>query len=146
MQFAITSLTFLQGNTLFVSGSRSGNLRVWKVDGTKSSGDTILKEEICITGAHSLPVTAVVQGPQVNDSLSFSSASEDGKVLSFAIPATKVGSCNPCCFNVVNHGIAYRYFSSDPMMSLTALSCLSASKSTPDVLLSATTGSNAASS
>lgn len=139
MQFAITSLTFLQGNELFVSGSKVGNLRVWKVDGTRANGETVNKEEICITGAHNLAITAIEEGPQLNGSvksLTFSSASEDGKVLSFAIPAAKVGSCNPCCFNAVNLGIANRYFVGTDPAPATALACLGKSNTGEDLLIS----------
>ncbi|KAL7540268.1 hypothetical protein ACHAWF_006638 [Thalassiosira exigua] len=124
MQFAITSLTFLQEDKFFASGSRGGNLRVWDTDGTKTSGETVKKELICITGAHSEEVTALCQGPQVKGGLSFSSSSNDGKILSFAIPASKIGSCQPCCFNATNHGIANRYVVDAEPIAVTALACL----------------------
>mmetsp|Transcript_19458 Transcript_19458/g.35213 ORF Transcript_19458/g.35213 Transcript_19458/m.35213 type:complete len:799 (-) Transcript_19458:157-2553(-) len=144
MQFAITSMSFLQGDTLFVSGSKSGNLRVWKVDGTKTNGETVNKEVICITGAHNLAITAVQQGPRVkengdNTNLSFSSAAEDGKVLSFAIPVAKIGSCNPCCFNVVNHGIANRYLVDAEPISVSALGCLNMPNDAKDMLVTGST-------
>lgn len=145
MQFAITSLTFLQGNTMFVSGSKSGNLRVWKVEGKKKNGETVRKEEICITGAHSLPITAIQQGPEVNsveNSISFSSASEDGKVLSFSVPVAKIGKSNPCCFNVVNHGIADRYTVGADPTCVTALACLGMPNNAPEVLITGSTNSN----
>jgi len=148
MLFAITSLAFLQGNTMFVSGSKSGNLRVWKVDGTKTKGETVNKELICITGAHNMAITSVRQGPGVKDdgdnnnnadgNLSFSSASEDGKVLSFAVPVAKVGSCNPSCFNVVNHGIANRYVVGAEPVGVTALACLRPEKAR-DILVTGST-------
>lgn len=140
MQFAITSLTFLQGNAMFASGSKSGNLRVWKAEGTKTSGEIVKKEVICITGAHTRAITVVEQGPRVGDdgsNLSFSSASEDGKVLSFAIPVAKVGS--PSCFNVVNHGIADRYFFDADPIGVSALACLPMPGNAGDVLVTGST-------
>lgn len=142
LEFAITSLSFLQGNKMFVSGSKAGNLRVWDVDGTKANGETVVnKEEICITGAHSLPITAVQQGPRVKGtgkSLSFSSASEDGKVLSFAIPDANNGVCNLGCFNVVNHGIMNRYFVDADLVGVTSLACLTLSND-KEVLITGST-------
>eukprot|EP00581_Thalassiosira_minuscula_P000327 CAMPEP_0183741872 /NCGR_PEP_ID=MMETSP0737-20130205/63318_1 /TAXON_ID=385413 /ORGANISM="Thalassiosira miniscula, Strain CCMP1093" /LENGTH=854 /DNA_ID=CAMNT_0025977353 /DNA_START=73 /DNA_END=2637 /DNA_ORIENTATION=+ len=141
MQFAITSLCFLQGNAMFVSGSKIGNLRVWSVDGSKTNGETVNKELICITGAHNMAVTTIRQGPRVeengsNANLSFSSAADDGKVLSFAIPVAKIGSCNPSCFNVVNHGIANRYLADSDPIGVSSLECLSMPGSANDILLS----------
>lgn len=143
MQFAITCVSFLQGNALFVSGSKSGNLRLWHVDGTKTNGETVKKELICITGAHSESISAISQGPQLTkdaeQSLSFSSASADGKVLSFAIPAAKIGGgCSPRCFNVVNHGIRNRYAVEAETTSVTALACLKMSND-QDVLITGST-------
>lgn len=142
-QFALTSLTFLQGNAMFVSGSKSGNLRVWTVDGTETRGETVKKELICITGAHTKAITSVQQGPQVYggdcSNLSFSSASEDGKVLSFAIPVSKIGSCNPSCFNVVNHGIANRYFVDAEPIGVNALGCLQMPNKARDILVTGST-------
>jgi len=144
-QFAITSLSFLQGNEMFVSGSKSGNLRVWKVDGKKKDGETIKKEVICITGAHTGAIMAVRQGPRLskddddNTTLSFSSASEDGKVLSFAIPVAKIGKCNPSCFNVVNHNIANRYFVDTQSIGISALDCLVMPGKVKDVVVTTST-------
>eukprot|EP00571_Detonula_confervacea_P006030 CAMPEP_0172313454 /NCGR_PEP_ID=MMETSP1058-20130122/20196_1 /TAXON_ID=83371 /ORGANISM="Detonula confervacea, Strain CCMP 353" /LENGTH=758 /DNA_ID=CAMNT_0013027101 /DNA_START=227 /DNA_END=2503 /DNA_ORIENTATION=- len=146
MKFAITSVSFLQGNALFVSGSKSGNLRVWNVDGTKTNGETMNKELICITGAHNLAITAIQQGSQVTKdvekSLSFSSASFDGKVLSFAIPVAKIGGgCNPCCFNAVNHGIRNRYVVEADITRVTSLACLNMPSNGQDVLITGSTNS-----
>jgi hypothetical protein len=138
---AITSLTFLQGN-MFVSGSRSGILRVWKVDGTKSNGETITKEEICINGAHHLSVTAVRQLRSRDGNVSFSSASEDGKVLSFAIPIPIDGDRKPRCFNVVNHSITNRYFPSADRVGVVSLCCLSDPDNLEEILVTGTTNSN----
>merc|ERR1712238_576592 len=102
-QLAITSLSFLQGNGMFVCGSKAGSLRVWKAGGSRQAGETVEKEEVLITGAHSSGIVAVQTGPRVKESedhLSFSSAAEDGKLLSFTIPAARAGSCEPFCFNV----------------------------------------------
>jgi len=115
---------------------------VWNADGTRTTGETINKEVICITGAHSKSITAIVQGPRVEDNkLAFSSAAEDGKVLSFAVPKATAGGCNPNCFCAVNHGIVNRYFPVDPI-SVTALACVGMPSGTHDVLISCTTGSN----
>lgn len=146
MQFAITSLTFLKGNAMLVSGSRSGNLRVWNVDGTKTHGEIVKKEVICVTGAHNQAITAIQQGPQVKDggssSVSFSSASEDGKVLSFSIPVEK-NIITPSCLNVVNHGIANRYIVDKDQVSVTALACLNMpEKNAQDMLITGTTHSS----
>lgn len=144
-KFAITSLSFLQGNEMFVSGSKSGNLRVWKVEGKKTDGETIKKEVICITGAHTGAIMAVRQGPRLskddddNATLSFSSASEDGKVLSFAIPVAKIGKCNPSCFNVVNHDIANRYFVDTQSIGISALDCLVMPGKVKDVVVTTST-------
>lgn len=128
---------------MFASGSKSGNLRVWNLGlSSNTSGETVKKEVICITGAHTRAITAVEQGPQVGDygsNLSFSSASEDGKVLSFAIPVAKVGSCNPSCFNVVNHGIANRYFVDAEPIGVSALACLPMTGDAGDVLVTGST-------
>ena len=144
MQYAVTSLSFLEGNTMFVCGSRSGNLRVWNVDGTNTSGETISKESIGIMGAHNSTVTAIKKGPIIKDAsngdsrLTFSSSSEDGKVLSFAV--SYIGSashgvnkerCKPCCFNAVNHGIVERYLSSCPI-SVTGLEVMPVNGSKSD--------------
>jgi WD40 repeat protein len=139
---AITSLTFLHRN-MFVSGSRSGILRVWTVDGTKSNGETITKEDICINGAHNLSVTAVRQVRSRDGNVSFSSASEDGKVLSFTIPISIDGDRIPRCFNVVNHGITNRYFP-DPthQVRVVSLCCLSDPDNLEDVLVTGTTNSD----
>ncbi|KAL9182822.1 hypothetical protein ACHAXT_004101 [Thalassiosira profunda] len=136
-QFAVTSLAFLQGNTAFVAGSKSGNLRVWDVEGTKCIGETVTKEMICISGAHSESITAVQSGPTRDDdkNLSFSSASEDGKVLSFSLHARKDGACTPCCFNVVNHGIANRYVVDADPFAVTALACLRMPCTDQDILV-----------
>jgi len=145
MQFAITSLTFLQGNAMFVSGSKSGNLRVWKVKGKKKNGETVCKEEICITGAHRLPITTIQQGPEVNsvdDIISFSSASEDGKVLSFSVPVAKIGKSNPSCYNVVDHGISDRYSVGADPTCVTALACLGMPNNAQEVLITGSTNSN----
>lgn len=140
MQFAITALAFLQGSKMFVSGSKIGNIRVWNLDGSNTMGETIKKEEICIKGAHNMRITSIQQGPQVGKSLSFSSASEDGKVLSFALPAAKSNKCQPCCFNAVNHAITNRYFPNADPICVTALACLSTPSS--NVLITGTTSSN----
>jgi len=125
---------------MFVSGSRSGDMRVWKVGTTKTSS-SVYKEEICISGAHTARITSLQQGPtNEKSSLSFSSASDDGKVLSFALPATgKKGS--PRCFNAVHHGIANRYFPELEHISVTALACLSTSGDT-QMLISGTSNTN----
>ena len=138
---AITCLTFLQGN-MFVSGSRSGILRVWTVDGTKSKRETITKEDICINGAHNLSVTAVRQVRSRDGNVSFSSASEDGKVLSFSIPISIDGDRRPRCFNVVNHGIANRYFPDADRVRVVSLCCLSDPDNLEDVLVTGTTNSD----
>ena len=142
MSFGITSLTFLRDNTMLVSGNRSGDMRVWKVGTTKTSS-SVYKEEICISGAHSAKITSLQQGPTVEKSsiLSFSSASDDGKVLSFALPATgKKGS--PRCFNAVHHGIANRYFPELEHISVTALACLSTFGDSTQILISGTSNTN----
>ena len=138
---AITSLTFLQEN-MFVSGSRSGILRVWTVNGTKSNEETITKEDICINGAHNLSVTAVRQVRSRDGNVSFSSASEDGKVLSFTIPISIDGDRRPRCFNVVNHGITNRYFPDADRVRVVTLCCLSDPDNLEDVLVTGTTNSN----
>jgi len=112
MRLGITSLAFLQGNFLFVSGSKGGDLRVWKIDGTKQVGETVKKEAALVKGAPSAGIVAVQQGPQTKDEeteLSFSFAAEDGKVLSFAVPVGKRGTCKPRCFDVFDHRLAERY-------------------------------------
>jgi WD40 repeat protein len=126
---------------MFVSGSRSGILRVWKVDGTKSNGETFTKEDICINGAHNLSVTAVRQvRSRDSNAVSFSSASEDGKVLSFTFPVD--GGRNPRCFNVVNHGITNRYFPDADRVGVVSLCCLIDPNNIEDVLVTGTTSSN----
>jgi len=117
-------------------------MRVWKMGTTKTSA-SVYKEEICISGAHTLRITSLQQGPTNEKSslLSFSSASDDGKVLSFALPATgKKGS--PRCFNVVHHGIANRYFPELEHISVTALACISTSGDSTQILISGTSNTN----
>lgn len=142
--FGIASLTFLDGNALFVSGSKGGDLRVWKTAGTSESkkGEIVSKEVVCITGAHSQPVKAIVRGPRLNEedgTLSFSSASEDGKTLSFAVPAAPSGG-NSRCFSVINHGIANRYFPDEDKISVTALACLTTSAKKDRLVTGSTDG------
>ncbi|KAL7469910.1 hypothetical protein ACHAXS_010158 [Conticribra weissflogii] len=129
MQFAITSIEFL-GEKLFVTGSKSGNLRVWNTDG--ETGGTIDKEIISIMGAHNLTVTSIKKGANIqatsNDSskmITFSSGSEDGKVLSFAIPIAESHrfACKPICFRAMNHSIIDRYLTVEPI-SVTCLSMI----------------------
>ena len=142
MSFGITSLTFLRESTMFVSGSRSGDMRVWKVGTTKTSS-SVYKEEICISGAHTLRITSLQQGPTNEKSslLSFSSASDDGKVLSFSLPATSTKKGTPRCFNAVHHGIANRYYPELEHISVTALTCLSTSGD-GQILISGTSNTN----
>lgn len=146
MQFAITSVCLLKGNALFVSGSKSGKLRIWSVDGTKEDSETVNKELICITGAHVNAIAAIQQGPKMMEnaeSLSFSSASADGKVLSFSFPVAKIGgSCNPRCFNVVNHGIRNRYAVNADTTCVTALACLTMPTNDQDLLLTGSINSD----
>ena len=135
MQYAITSLAFLQDNVMFVSGSRSGHLRVWKAD---VKDEIVKKEVICISGAHSLAVTDVKPGPRDSQEgsgrLSFSSAAKDGKVLSFAIPEGSGNGRNPRCMNVVNHGIVNRYFNAETAY-VACLACVSMEKGVQDVVI-----------
>ena len=136
---AITSLTFLQGN-MFVSGSRSGIIRVWKLDGSKTDGETITKEDICINGAHNSSVTGVQEVRSRDSNASFASASEDGKVLSFTIPND---GGRPRCFSVVNHGITNRYFPDADRVGVVALCCLSdPDNNLEDVLVTGTSNSD----
>ena len=141
MSFGITSLTFLRENTMFVSGSRSGDMRVWKVGTTKTSS-SVYKEEICISGAHTSRITSLQQGPTNEKSslLSFSSASDDGKVLSFSLPATSTKKGTPRCFNAVHHGIANRYFPELEHISVTALTCVEGDGT--QMLISGTSNTN----
>lgn len=137
MSSAITSLTYLQGDEMFVTGSRGGELRVWKI-GKKATGDTVSKEEMRIAGAHNAAVTAVRQGTCVEKNVvSFTSASEDGKVLSFAVPAAAKNS-NPICFNAVNLNVANRYIHAEPI-AITAFSCVNTPNHPKGVLVAGTT-------
>ena len=102
------------------------------MDGTNTRGETVNKELIGIIGAHNSMVSVIQAGPNMKDaltgetSLTFSSASEDGKILSFATPIgiEKREECMPCCVNVVNHGLADRYNPDVDPISVTALACL----------------------
>jgi len=118
-------------------------MRVWKVGTTKTSS-SVYKEEICISGAHTLRITSLQQGPTVEKAslLSFSSASDDGKVLSFSLPATSTKKGTPRCFNAVHHGIANRYFPELEHISVTALACLSTSGDSSQILISGTSSTN----
>jgi len=137
--YGITSLSFLGGSQFFVSGNRAGNLRVWRTDGSNTSGEIVRKEVITVTGAHSDSVTAVIQGPCVNadNIITFSSSSKDGKVLSFAFPEKKAGKSNPLCFDAVNHGVANRYTTDHDDIEVTSLVSMNMSKG--DILLSSST-------
>ena len=125
---------------MFVSGSRSGDMRVWRVGTTKTSS-SVYKEEICIGGAHTSRITSLQQGPtNEKSSLSFSSASDDGKVLSFSLPATSTKKGTPRCFNAVHHGIANRYFPELEHISVTALACVEGDDT--QMLISGTSNTN----
>jgi WD40 repeat protein len=127
MSFAVTSLAFISDD-LVVSGTRGGVLRVWNVEGTKTDGETVHKEVVNILGAHSSDITSIQKGCDMEDvksgetRLTFSSASNDGKVLSFVVPVES--QIRPVCFNVVNHGITDRYRIDAEGTSVTALACL----------------------
>ena len=112
---------------MFACGSKGGDLRVWKVEGTKQVGETAKKEVAVITGAHSSSIVAVRRGPRAeenSDDLFFSSAEEDGNVLSFAISRAETGRCQPSCLNVVDHNIADRYVPDPDPVCVSTLACI----------------------
>jgi hypothetical protein len=113
------------------------------LDGTKIDGETITKEDICINGAHNSTVTSVQQIRSKDSNVSFASASEDGKVLSFTIPNNGSLLGRPRCFSVVNHGITNRYFPDADRVGVVALCCLSISPDNlEDILVSGTSNSD----
>jgi len=125
MQFGITSLSFL-GEGFFVSGARGGALRIWNVNGSGAKDETVNRELIGLSGAHTSEVTSIVTGKNVKECLSkekmmtFNTCGKDGIVLSFMVPAEKP---IPRCFNVVDLGIADRYTSDGDSVSALALGC-----------------------
>jgi WD40 repeat protein len=125
MQFGITSLSFL-GEGFFVSGARGGDLRIWNLNGSGAKDETVNKELIGLSGAHTSEITAIVTGRNVKEGFSkekmmtFNTCGKDGMVLSFVVPAEKP---IPRCFNVVDLGIADRYTSDGDSTSALALGC-----------------------
>ena len=121
MNFSITSLTFLCED-VFVSGSRGGSLRLWNVN----SG----KELASINGAHSDTIVGIKLGTieqrrkSKDKILVFSSASLDGKVLTFSASIKENEKCKPLCYHVVNHSITSRYFSDCKAHTVEALECI----------------------
>ena len=121
MSLGITTLAFVDEN-YFVTGSRAGHIRVWVTEGTKREGEVSNEAAVSITGAHSGRVTRLQKGPPLPGfHVSFSSASSDGKTLSFAFKKVATGNETPKCFNVVNHNIANRYSLDHEDISVTVL-------------------------
>ena len=120
MNFSITSLSFLSED-LFVSGTRRGVLRLWKVDNDN--------DLVSIKGAHTGEVTGIKSGcfekkNRTEKYVTFSTASSDGKVLSFAVTLGKDDKGKPVCYHQVHHGITSRYVSNRNCVSVEALECV----------------------
>jgi WD40 repeat protein len=126
MQFGITSLSFL-GDGYFVSGARGGDLRVWNVNGSGAKDETVHKELIGLSGAHSTEVTSIITGRGVIESsskekmMTLFTCGKDGMVLSFVVPAEKP---IPRSYNALNIGICGRYASEGESVSALSLGCL----------------------
>ena len=126
MQFGITSLSFLNGGDSFVSGAKGGEVRIWSVNGSGAKDETVHKELIGLSGAHSSEITSfltgrnVVEGVSREKMMTFYTCGKDGMVLSFIVPAEKSISR---CFNVVDLGIANRYSSEGASISALSLGC-----------------------
>ena len=118
MNFSITSLAFLCED-VFASGSRGGSLRLWNINSEK--------ELASVNGAHSDTIVGIKLGSIEQNgktkvkNVVFSSASVDGKVLSFSASIKEKEKCKPLCFDVVNHSITSRYFSNHKSHTVEAL-------------------------
>lgn len=120
MALGITALAFVD-DKYFVSGSRSGHVRVWSTEGTRKEGEVSKEAAVSITGAHTGKVTRVQKGPPLSGfHVSFSSASSDGKTLSFVFQKMAKGNEKPKCFKVVNHN-TNRYLLDRNDISVTTL-------------------------
>ena len=124
MALGTTALAFVDDN-YFVCGSRSGHIRVWRIEGTKKEGEVSKEAAVSISGAHTGKITRVQKGPPLTGShISFSSASSDGKALSFALNKVAKGAKGNetlMCFNVVNHNTTNRYSIDHDDISVTTL-------------------------
>eukprot|EP00804_Cyclotella_cryptica_P005316 CCRYP_019484-RA/>CCRYP_019484-RA protein AED:0.17 eAED:0.17 QI:919/1/1/1/1/1/2/2362/517 len=141
MNFTVTSIAFLS-DELFICGYRSGVLRLWKGDSDK--------DMVSINGAHNDEIVDIQLGcfekKHENKCVSFSSASADGKVLSFSITMGKNDKGMPLCYNVVSHGIACRYLANRNSVSVEALECVDVPNTTSwnyrKAMISACSGGN----
>lgn len=120
MDSSITALRFLS-DVVFVSGSRGGSLQVWNICEDKKLVD--------INGAHSDEIVDIKLGCYENrkksdEKVVFSSAAEDGKVLSWAMTLKKNEKPRPLCCDVVYHSISTRYFSNRDVHTVTGLECV----------------------
>jgi WD40 repeat protein len=121
MDSSITALRFIS-DEIFVSGSRGGCLQVWNVDSEK--------DLIGINGAHSGEIVDIKLGSfeqKKKGSIPravFSSASEDGKVLSWNVTLAKNEKAKPLCFDVVNHSIDSRYLSNREARTVSGIECI----------------------
>lgn len=121
MDSSITALRFLSDD-IFISGCRGGGLRMWNVDSEK--------DLVGINGAHSEEIVDIKLGCFEQKKKSciahavFTSASEDGKVLTWNVALSKNDKPKPLCFDVVNHSIARRYFSDRESQTINGLECI----------------------
>lgn len=91
MRQTIKCLSFLEGNTKFVSGSRDGAVRVWDIDVSSKTYSEVSKRDAMSIRLTSSKLSGIEQLPSMKDPntgkecLSFSVGSTDGRVISMAL-------------------------------------------------------------